>query len=203
MPVGTGARSAGPDAVVEPDRCALRACVVRHLDLIERIVKYRAGPKVLRVTTVEDLVQDVVVEALGQEHNFEYQGEACFVGWISKIARRVVSARARTAAHSLPVVSIEVNASTASDAGGQRMLGTAPSAFEVAVEHDRCSELIGALGRLPEKDRAVIALIKLEEHPIQECTAAWGCSANAIRLRLGRAMSRLAGNQDLCSASSR
>ena len=128
-------------AVIAPVSGALPDCLGRHVNRVLLMVEYRTSAKLRRFYCVEDLAQEVVVEALRHRDAFEYQGEPQFVRWISTIARRVVCERARSVERIPLMLSIREGGSTGSGARGSRIPGPGSTPSSIAMSEESCDYL--------------------------------------------------------------
>lgn len=180
-------------AVLAPVSKALPACLCRHLNRILMIVEYRTSAKLRRFYSVEDLAQEVVVEALHHRDRFQYQGESQFVRWISTIARRVVCERARTLSRIPLTLSIRASGSTGAGASGSRIAGPESTPSSVAMREEGCDYLRRLIHTLSESDQLVVGMFYFEGFTMVECAAEIGCTKDATAKRLYRAIRKLGG----------
>ena len=74
---------------------------------------------------------------------------------------------------------------------GRRQEDAVPSPEAALLSRERHEELLGALDRLPERDRLVIWCRYLLELSEAETAAALGCRRGTVKSRLSRALDRL------------
>jgi len=75
-----------------------------------------------------------------------------------------------------------------------RAVTEAPSAEDHAVEHDRNERLVAALGRLPVRQREVVALRYFGQLSTDETAAALGIATGTVKVHLHRAVKALASD---------
>ncbi|RJP34714.1 MAG: sigma-70 family RNA polymerase sigma factor [Phycisphaerales bacterium] len=171
---------------------SLEACLMRHWGRLCAVVEYRTDPKLLRRYGVEDLAQEVAVEALARRAEFVYQGEMAFVRWITTIARRISAEWARSRSIEIDPVRLTQtpgpgsNAVSPSCVPGQQATPRTQLAF-----HQDLQRLREALGRLTLKDREAVLLVRFEGYSIAEAAALMQCSYDAAAKRLYKGIQQL------------
>lgn len=173
---------------VERKQVRLARCLARHFDRIRMIVAARLGSTSRRSADIDDILQDVIVEALNQGDTFHYRGEKQFIKWISTISHRMVALSIRRGGRVRPSISIQNAAPGPSIVRPSRVPGRAPTPSNVMSIHERRSRLVAVLSLLPRKHRRVIRLILLEERTVAEAAVALRCSPNAVSKRFARAL---------------
>jgi RNA polymerase sigma factor (sigma-70 family) len=154
-------------AAVEPEPPALRLAFEQHYQALVRLSYALCG----RVDLAEDIVQDAFVRSakkLGELSPEEARGylARCVVnGWRSRLRRMVVE---RTHASAL-----------------------APRDWTEESNTDERDALWSALLRLPNRQRACIALRYYEDQPYNRIAEALGCSEGAVKKHIARGLNRL------------
>jgi RNA polymerase sigma-70 factor (ECF subfamily) len=169
-----------PPARTPKKPSAIDARMVRRLrrELVASLTA-RVGDAAL----AEDLTQETLILVL--------RGSA---------TREDLSARARRTAERLAA---EHEAREAEWGGEARLRQESLAAGAVPTPHDLLEQriarecLVGAFGRLPIDARRLIMLHDLEEIPLREIAATFGCSATSAKVRLRRAHIRLS---EICRA---
>ena len=123
----------------------------------------------------DDLVQETFVRVLRYGASFDTARP--FRGWLFTIARNVGLAAARARPDVVPLT--DVTLASGDDAG--RDLHTRESLAIVR----------SALQALPEADRAVLVLAKLEGRSYRDVARALGITEGAVKVRVFRALQRL------------
>lgn len=170
---------------------ALANYLDRHLDRIKSIVASRTSAKLSQGVSDEDLAHEVILEAMQHRETFAYQGKTRFIRWVSTLARRVVCDAAHVHGRAPQLLSIRNNGATERDVRPSHIAGQTRTPSSIVARDERCRQVREVLKSLPEKDRTVIRMVKLEERSLKEVPAAMGCSRNAVAKRLGRALGRL------------
>ncbi len=165
-------------AVSPPRSCAalpsseFRRRVEEELPHLRRAARYWQREK----AAAEDLLQDTVLRALANAHQFEAGSN--LRAWLLAIMRNRFLAAAAASARWMPML----DGSTKTDAEA----AAHPSEGRLLLR-----DLGRALGRLPEKQRTVVLAIGVHEKSYEEVAHAMGTSVAAVRCHLARARDRL------------
>lgn len=112
-----------------------------------------------------------------------FRAGASFRAWLMAIVRHEALNRARSASRRTTLVT---------RVAGERSSGDAAPSPEAAVlAAERGATLGAALGSLPPRDRAVIALRYFEDLSEKEMAVALDCPPGTVKSRLSRALSKL------------
>ena len=130
----------------------------------------------LRRTRSEQDAEEIVAETflIAWRRSDELRGDP--LPWLYGVARRVLAAHARKAGRA--PVELREDVAARPDASLER------------------AELLGALLRLPERERDALLLTVWEGLDQRACAQALGCSRVAVALRLRRARARLRAHSD-------
>ena len=177
---------AGPHDVrhIHADPDALEAFYREHVDAVQRFVARRVASPELAA----DLTADVFVAAIESANG--YRGDrGTPAAWLFGIARHVVSAEYRRAGRERSAVPIT----------GSALLDEDDVADNVARSDAAAGarELYRAMDRLPERERAVLELVAVDQLSVTEAAAALGIRNVTARVRLHRARRRM--EQELAS----
>ncbi len=156
--------------------------VADHQDQITRLVHRLLGWS----GDVEDVVQDVFVDALKSYSNFHGRSRA--ITWFTRIAinRCRSHQRRRWIRRMLPLPQSEHTRFASGSRGGER------EAFQFQIEsQETSSQVHAAIRQLKQTDRELIVLRYLEEQSIDEIAHTLGKSTGAVNVRLNRARARL------------
>lgn len=129
----------------------------------------------------EEAVQDGFVKAYRALSRFQL--EKPFRPWLLAIVANEARNRRRSAARR---ATIELKA-----AEGLRQGDAAPSPEAVAEAQEEREHLVGALNRLSDDDRLVIASRFFLELSVEETASTLGCATGTVKSRLSRALGRL------------
>ncbi len=172
------------DRSLSPPQPAMAAAtgelLLAQQDRLRRLVHRLLGwPGAACRGELDDLVQDVLLLAWRQRGSF--RGDSAVATWLTRIAIRKVQ-------HHLRWRRVR-----------DRLRGWLPHPLEALAVEPPCARAAGdeiqalqrALARLAADDRAVLVLRYLEDRPIDELAAVFGCSRAAVDQRLTRARQRL------------
>jgi RNA polymerase sigma-70 factor (ECF subfamily) len=166
-------------ALIAHDPAAFERFYREHVEDVQRFVARRLGDPQLAA----DLTAEVFLAAISAAATYR-AGRGAPGAWLFGIARNVVSAEHRRAARER-----RANAQIL----GRRLLEPDDIArMQDRIDAAACArELYGALGVLPEGERAVFELTALDGFTPGEAAAALGIRPVAARVRLHRARARL------------
>lgn len=156
---------------------AYEALVRQYQDVAFRVAYLITGDE----AEAEDAAQAAFVKAYVSLHRVN--SGAPFRPWLLAIAANEARNR-RTAATRRARLALRLTQS-------QRSRGAAPSAERVALGSERRRELLGAVERLPERDRLVIQARYFLDLSEREMAAVLGCRPGTVKSRLSRALARL------------
>jgi RNA polymerase sigma-70 factor (ECF subfamily) len=128
-------------------------------------------------TSADDLVQDCLEHAIGRWHQRRPDGDTR--AWVFTILHNLAMTRLRQSARQPTHVPID-------EAGDALPGATAPQ--EDRLRH---RDLLNALGRLPDEQRAILLLIGVEELSYADAAAVLGIPLGTVMSRLSRARDRL------------
>ncbi|HKD99583.1 MAG TPA: sigma-70 family RNA polymerase sigma factor [Planctomycetota bacterium] len=167
---------------IEAQLPTLRAFVARH------------ARGLLRFETEEDVVQGVLVRALGEAASFEFRGDAELRAWLRTIARRHVASRhryylalRRDAGAMLRITAGDTH--TQRGTGGVRPAGKDPGPSTVASRHEQAALATRALEVLSSRDRQLVEWI-VEDVPLDDVAKRLGVGYEAAKRARLRAMER-------------
>lgn len=180
------------------DAVAIDELLEEHLPSLRAFVRLRSGPTLRAKESVSDVVQSTCREVLQGLDRFQWDGEASFRAWLYTTAQRKIADRAehwqaakREVGREMPLA--PPSASTTND--DARMLDvyrSLASPSEEAAGLETLERLERAFERLSAEDREVITLSRIVGLSQGEIGEALGCSAGTARVRLFRALARLA-----------
>ncbi|MFF2651740.1 RNA polymerase sigma factor [Streptomyces sp. NPDC058045] len=151
----------------------------RHVDGVTRFVARRVSDP----HTVADLTADVFLAVIDSRRSYRAQ-RGSETAWLFGIARNVVFGEHRRAARESRLTS---------RVAGRRLL----EADDIARLEEKLTaesagrRALGALGDLPQGERAVLELIVVDQLTVGEAAAALGISQVTARVRLHRARKTL------------
>ena len=156
------------------DAAAFRVLVERYQDRVFALCVALAG------SDGEDVAQETFVRVHGAVGRFDPAGAATLGAWISTIARRLCTDRARYRRRR-PTVALDVVP-----------LGDGAPGADAQVERAQATRALRrAIGELPEEQRAVVALQLWDELDYEEIAAVERVPVGTVRSRLARAKEAL------------
>lgn len=171
--------NAGVAAIgLDPD--ALEAFYREHIEAVQRFIARRVeGPE-----DAADLTAEVFLAAIHASAN--YRGDAAAPrAWLYGIARRVVAGHHRSTTRAL-------RAQRRIDAR-ELLDDDAVDRIVARIDSQRAARAVySSLATLPERQRAVVELVAVDELSLTEAAAALGISAVNARVLYHRARRRLA-----------
>ena len=161
------------------------------------MVRLRMGRQLRSKLESMDLVQEVLIHALGGLKDFTYKDEGDFVRWLSRIAENEVRGNLRRLHAEKRNIRKEVRLDDYGPTTGGGFLGThgpieptTPSAI-MSRKEDLC-KLEEAMDKLKPQHREAIMLTKIEGLSYGEIGVRLDMSADAVRMLATRAMVALA-----------
>ena len=152
-------------------------------------VYYRMSPELRALNEVDDILQEVFLNAARSMDQFTYRSPGSFMGWLLRIADHVIvdSARHqhRQKRHAQEMLPFR---SASSPAGPEPVDSNTPSRL-MALE-EAFQSLLKRLDALPPDYRQVILLSKFERLTTLEVAAQMGKSRETVALLLHRAVKR-------------
>ena len=179
------------------DVSALQQLCSVYGERVRRIVRLSLPRELRPKLDSVDLVQDVLLGALGGLTDFTYHNEGDFLRWLSRIAQNKLRDHVDKWFADKRDVRKErrlgISAST-TECGGCQAPGlvrtTTPSA--ILAKREELDKLERAIDRLKPEYREVIVLTRIEGLSYQEATSQLGRGPEAVRKLLCRAMAVLA-----------
>jgi len=193
-PNGTAPERDGDEltrAAASGDRAALEELLTRALPDLRAFVRLRAGRVVRRFDQDSDIVQSVCREILTGADRFAHAGEDAFRRWLFTTVLRKLSARRDHAEAAKRDMVREAMGS-----GDQKRLlavyGRLATPSRDASVREELERVEAAMGSLDEVDRSLIVLARIGRVPRAEIAQALGIGPGAVRMRLHRALAKLA-----------
>jgi RNA polymerase sigma-70 factor, ECF subfamily len=163
-------------AALKGDASAYRRIIERHQQPIaRRMRRFARDPR-----TVEELVQDVFVEAWCSLAS--YSAKAPFEHWLNRIATFVGYAHLKRQAKERKKQNVEIVL--------ENQASDDPPPGDLAG-NDASEALHQVLDRLPPRDRLVITLLHLEERSVAETANLTGWSQPMVKVQAFRARAKL------------
>lgn len=179
--------SALMEAAAAGDQEALAELVSQALPDLRRVVQHRMGPSLRLQEGVSDIVQSVCREVLSHHQAFKHPDEGAVRRWLWRTAVRKIARRHRDA-HTLKRSPGQL---ASLDEGPDPLARGVGVSREMEVKEE-LSLLRAAIDSLPDDQRQVVLLAKIEEIPREEIAQRIGRSPGATRMLLHRALTHLA-----------
>ncbi|MEM9801792.1 MAG: sigma-70 family RNA polymerase sigma factor [Planctomycetota bacterium] len=173
------------------DRDALETLLTRLLPDLRAFVRLRAGHMVRRHDQHSDIVQSVCREVLDRADQFQHPGEGAFRRWLFTTTLRKLSERRE---YHTAGQRDAVNAALGSTDQSQLLeaYGRIATPSNQAAVREELERIEAAMAELDEQDRAIIVLARIAQVPRDEIARELDIGVGAVRMRLHRALARLA-----------
>ena len=176
-------------------RAALGTLLVRHRRQLGLLVKLRVGRRLREKLDVDDLLQEVSLEAHREIGRFQGGTEREFLGWLRRVLATTVSnqvrhylgTRRRDPRRERPLAP----GPGGSSAGDRNLIAPQSSPSQRASRRERAAILAEALAGLPGPYREVIVLRQIEGLGFAEVARRMGRSEDSVRNLWVRALARL------------
>jgi len=176
------------------DQSALNRLCCVYSERVRRIIRFRLNQKLRSKLDSVDVVQDVLVQAMGGLKDFTYRSEGDFLRWLSRIAQNKLRdifdefhADKRDIRREIPLK--EERRSTAPGGAIGPIGTTTPSV--IMCKREALDRLENALDQLKPEHKEVIVLKRIEGLSYAEIAERLGRSPEAVGMLLSRAMTAL------------
>jgi RNA polymerase sigma-70 factor (ECF subfamily) len=187
------------ESASQGDDIAVDVLLERFLPGLEAFIRLRQGKLLRAKESAADLVQSVCREILQHMDRYQYRGEAQFRHWLYSTAMRKISnkyeyyrAERRDAAREISPPAMGANSSTAEPILLQQYASVCTPS-RLAVAHEEMARIEAAFERLPEDQREIILMSRMIGLSHKEIAEALGTTDGNVRVRLSRALAKLAG----------
>lgn len=181
----------------EGDKSALNLLYRAYAERVRWMVRLRMGRQLRSKLESMDLVQEVLIHALGGLENFTYKDEGDFVRWLSKIAENELRGSLRKLHAEKRNIHKEVRLENDRQTTGGRFLAslgpveaTTPSV--IVSKKEDLGKLEKAMDKLKPQYRQAIVLTKIEGLSYEQIGDRLEMSSDAVRMLATRAMVALA-----------
>jgi len=167
-----------------------------YTERIRWMVRLRMGKELRRRLDSMDVVQDVLIHALGGITDFTYENEGDFVRWLSRIAENALRDNWERLHAEKRDIRKEVRLDNYRPTTGVGFVGT-PGAIEATTpsaimsKREDLDKLEKAMDELKPEYREVIVLTKIEGLSYGEIGNRLGKSPDAVRMLVPSAMAEL------------
>jgi RNA polymerase sigma-70 factor (ECF subfamily) len=179
------------EAAADGDRDAVEALLERMLPDLRAFVRLRTGPLIRRHEAQSDLVQSICREILTHADRFQHPTEGAFRRWLFTTAlRKLSNRRDHLLAERRDVGRTE--GEEASDIALMAAYARVATPSRHAAVREDLERVEAAMEGLSEEDRSLIVLSRIVGCSRVEIAEEMGLSAGAVRMRLHRALAKLA-----------
>jgi RNA polymerase sigma-70 factor (ECF subfamily) len=160
------------------------------------LVRLQVGRRLRAKVDVEDLVQEVLLEAHRAVGRFRGETTGEFLAWLRRIAAAVLANQVRhyygTKRRDVRLErSLADGLERSSTVLGGALVAPGPSPSQAVASREQAVRLADALGALPVDYREVIILRQLEDLPFAQVAARMGRSLDSVKNLWVRALARL------------
>jgi RNA polymerase sigma-70 factor (ECF subfamily) len=179
------------------DKEALNDLYNRYLMRVLAAVRARLGAELRGKLESWDVVQDAMLASLKNVQSFNQTSEGAFLNWLAKVVENRIRdqldyfrAEKRDHRQERPLSGPRSAESSIPLDIPER--GSVPTPSKVLILSEDLAQLEKAMDQLPEESRELIVAVKIEGRTYQEIAEGQGKSADAVRMKLNRAMLALA-----------
>lgn len=154
------------------------------------LIRYKLSESLREHFEVDDILQEVFLEASRDLEGFTYRSPGSFMGWLSRIADHVIADEARMQSRRKRDGGERVRLRSESNPLGPEPIDpTTPS--RILLQRERAEALYARLDALPADYRAVILMAKVECLALAEMAKRLNRSREATAVLLCRALQRV------------
>jgi RNA polymerase sigma-70 factor, ECF subfamily len=176
------------------DGAALNELCARYQQRVLSAVRIRLGAKLRRKIESCDVVQEVMMAALGKVNSFEYRTEGAFLKYLNHLVENRLRDEADRQGAARRNADREIPLGARSDGDGDPLgeIGdpSAPTPSRLLILGEDLARMERAMDRLSPEYRELIVAVKLEGQTYREL--AEGTTEDAIRMKVNRAEQKLA-----------
>lgn len=174
----------------EGDQAAVNQLFTKYRPRLAVLVRYKLSERLRQSVEVDDILQDVFLDASKDIGSFVYRSPGSFMKWLSRIADHVIVDEARSEARQKRHAAEMVRFRSASNPGGPEPAdSTTPS--RILMQKESADRLLARLDALPPDYRNVILMAKVEGLSSAEMAKRLGRRREAVAVLLHRALQRL------------
>ncbi|HUY36467.1 MAG TPA: sigma-70 family RNA polymerase sigma factor [Pirellulales bacterium] len=181
------------------DSAALNVLCDRYLMRVLAAVRIRLGAKLRRKVESGDIVQEVMLEALGKISSFDFRTEGAFLKYLNRVVENRIRDEADRWQAGCRDVNLEVSLDPPRSSGSANPLDIPGAATPtpsklLSLEEDlaRLEVAMDRLGDESEEYRELIVAVKIEGQNYAELAEQRGKTPDAIRMKVRRAQAALA-----------
>lgn len=179
----------------EGDDGAFAALFRKYKPRLAVLVRYKLSESLRDHYEVDDILQEVFLEASRDLGSFTYRSPGSFMGWLSRIADHVIADEARMQMRRKRDAGERVRLRSESNPLGPEPIDLATPS-RILLQRERAEALYARLEALPPDYRAAILMAKVECLPLAEMAKRLGRSREAAAVLLCRALQRVRAIRD-------
>ena len=179
----------------EGDDGAFAALFRKYKPRLAVLIRYKLSETLRNQFEVEDIVQEVFLEATRDLASFSYRSPGSFMSWLSRIADHVIADEARMQSRQKRNAGERVRLRSESNPLGPEPMDSATPS-RILLQRERAEALLARLDALPPDYRAAILMAKVECLPLAEMARRLGRSREAAAVLLCRALRRVRANRE-------
>ncbi len=169
-------------AHVAGDPEAFGILFARHRDRLWAVALRTTGDR----EEAADALQDAMIAAFRRAGS--YRGDAAVTTWLHRVVVNACLDRLRRRKVRLA----EALPDEPEDLVGAAHLTPVEDPAEAAVRSDRRSQVLAALARLPDEQRAALVLVDMQGYSVEETASMLGVAPGTVKSRCSRGRARLA-----------
>lgn len=170
----------------------LNRLIAQHQLVLKRFITRRSGPKVLQKTTVDDLFQELVAQAIAHADRVSFVDDAHFLAWMQQILRGIIGKTLRTHGIRQPILRIRNVGSSGPGVATEALFAGQQSPSSLAATHEGTRRLRRAIEDLPSDYRRALSLYKLESRTLDDVAMILQRSKGATSKLIARSLAMLA-----------
>ena len=147
---------------------------------------------------IEDLVQDLFLKALDRMETFEYHGPGSFFSWLASLADKVIFDHLRHYSREKRDYRKNTRFQTVGSPAIDKAFENNPTPTQCYIRQERETRLIEALDDLPEHERDLIYMIKIEGLATSEVAKKLHKTPASIYLAIHRILKKLKPRLQAC-----
>jgi RNA polymerase sigma-70 factor, ECF subfamily len=172
------------------DDAAFSDLFAKYRPRLAVLIRYKLSEALRERVEVDDILQEVFLEASSDISGFTYRSPGSFMSWLSRIADHIIVDEARAQARQKRRAGEVVSFRSESNPGGPEPVDPeTPS--RILAQNESAERLLARLDALPQDYRDAILMAKVEGLSSAEMAARLGRSREAAAVLLCRALQRL------------
>lgn len=175
------------------EAAAVDTLLERYLPGLRQMVQHRMGEAIRARESGSDIVQSCCREVLHHLDRYQYDGEEGFRNWLYTMAIRKIKNRHRFyQALKRSPGSDEAVRDSLVDPARQSFVKSSETPSREAIKNEELAHVQQLLNDLPEMYRKIISMVYLDQLSHSEIALRLGITPSHARVKLTRAMARLA-----------